>query len=146
MLFLYLGLDSKVKICFRACIIIMISIVVNKDRKRLMLDLAAYVAEHLPAIPALKQDRIMLDELAHIDVEEVCSTIRSFMSMRRVNYSMYVDHPRREVTLYIEGSSNEESKDANNTYKAQGLLICPHCNYTTEYADILSIHIRAHYI
>lgn len=127
-------------------IMMMISIVVNKDKKGLMLDLAAYVAEHLPTIPALKQDRIVLDELAHIDVEEVCSTIRSFMGMRRVNYSMYVDHPRREVTLYIEGSSNEEGKDTNNTYKAQGLLICPHCNYTTEYADILSIHIRAHYI
>ncbi|MEM4285663.1 MAG: hypothetical protein QXS98_05345 [Candidatus Nitrosocaldus sp.] len=123
----------------------MISVVINKD-KRLLLDLATYIAEHLPALPVLKQDRIVLDELAHIDVEEVCSSIRSFMSIRRVNYSMHVNNPKREVTIYIEGSSKVTETERGYEHDTQGLFICPHCNYTTEYADILSIHMRSHYI
>ncbi|MEM0030671.1 MAG: hypothetical protein QW572_05675 [Candidatus Nitrosocaldus sp.] len=122
----------------------MINIILNFKDKRLMLDLATYIAEHLPAIPVLKHDRIVLDELAHIDVEkEVCSSIRSFMSIRGINHYMHVD--KREVTIYIEGSSKVTER-GDKYHNTQGLFICPHCNYTTEYVDILSIHMRAHYI
>lgn len=123
----------------------MISVIVNLKDKRLILDLATYIAEYLPALPVLKHDRIVLDELAHIDMEDVCSSVRSFMSMKGFTYYMEVDHSRREIILYIKDSNNiTERRDA--IYQYRDLFICPHCNYTTEYADILSIHIRVHYI
>lgn len=122
----------------------MISIVLkDKDRdEMLMLDLAAYIAEHIPVIPVLKHDRIVLDELAHVDVQDVSSRTRSFLEMRGINHGMSVDHARRMVTLYIEGGTG------TGRYKRVhgGLLTCPHCNYTTEYEDILNIHTRVHYI
>ncbi|MCS7141574.1 MAG: hypothetical protein NZ888_05255 [Candidatus Nitrosocaldus sp.] len=147
----------------------MISIVLTSKDRRLMLDLASYIAEHHHVIPVLKHDRIVLDELVRVDVQDVCSSIKSFLASSGLAYIMHVDHEGRRITLY-GGSHGKGSRDrdgAGDKDRGEGedkgkgedeghdvgdgehatttVLICPHCNYTTEYEDILNLHMRAHY-
>ena len=114
------------------------------DLKDLKLELAAYLSEKVPAVPAIKTNSIILDPLeedSSFAINEVSLYVRMFLARKKLlhDFAVTVDDEKIVVKAVSERKIDVKKVDL-------GLLVCPHCGKVTPYEEEMNVHIKAHYL
>lgn len=120
----------------------MITIECN-DIQDLKVELAAYLAENIAAVPAIKADSIVLDPLAEtvLDANDINIHVKAFLSKKGLSKDFIVKVAGEKVMII---SISERKVKVEKT--DSGLLVCPHCGKVTPYEEEMNVHVRAHYL
>ncbi len=113
-----------------------------EDIPDLMVELAAYLAENIAAVPAIKTASIVLDPLTEEvpDPNIVGMHVKAFLAKKVLSkdFIIKVVHEKILVISISERKVKVEKTDS-------GLLICPHCGKVTPYEEEMNVHVNAHY-
>lgn len=114
-----------------------------KDMQDLMPELAAYLAEKIAVVPAIKTDTIVLDQLTEsvLDANDVSKYIMNFLAEKGLSKDFIVNVVGEKITVV---SLSERKVRVERT--DSGLLVCPHCGKVTPYEEEMNVHVRAHYL
>jgi len=115
-----------------------------RDLKDLKLELAAYLSEKVPAVPAIKTKSIVLDPLeedSSFTINEVSLYVRMFLARKDLlnDFAVTVDDEKITVKTVSERKIDVKKVDS-------GLLVCPHCGKVTPYEEEMNVHVKAHYL
>jgi len=113
------------------------------DMQDLMVELAAYLAENIAAVPAIKTSSIVLDPLTEsaLDVNDISMCIKTFFAKKSLSndFIVKVTAEKIKVITITERKVRIEKTDS-------GLLVCPHCGMVTPYEEEMNVHVKAHYL
>lgn len=114
------------------------------DLKDLKLELAAYLSEKVPAVPAIKTKSIVLDPLeedSSFTINEVSLYVRMFLARKELLHDFAVTADDEKITVKSVSERKIDVKKVDS-----GLLVCPHCGKVTPYEEEMNVHIKAHYL
>ena len=114
-----------------------------KDAQDLMVELAAYLAENIAAVPAIKTSSIVLDPLTEtvLDVNDVNMHVKTFFVKKGLSKDFIIKVAGEKIMVI---SISERKIRVEKT--DSGLLVCPHCGKVTQYEEEMNVHVRAHYL
>lgn len=105
-------------------------------------DLAAYLAERLPAVPLVHANDIVLDPYDGdmIMIEDVRIHVRTFLSDKDIlgNCLVFIDGDKVQIKTIMPRKVEVEEKDI-------GLIACPHCGLVTAFQEEMDLHMRTHF-
>ena len=109
----------------------------------LIAELAAYLAENIAAVPAIKTASIVLDPLAEsvIDANDVSVHVKTFFDKKGLSKDFIIKVAGEKI-MAISLSERKVRVETTDS----GLLVCPHCGKVTPYEEEMNVHVRAHYL
>jgi hypothetical protein len=113
------------------------------DINELKTDLAAYLAEKLPAVPVIRRNDIVLDPLTDktkIIIDDVRTYVKTFFARESID-EFIVNVQANSIVIHTMSRRRGEVARPDS-----GLLTCPHCGLVTPYKEEMDVHIRIHYI
>jgi len=113
------------------------------DMPDLKVELAAYLAENIAAVPAIKTSSIVLDPLtAEVpNPNDVSMHVKAFLAKKNLSKDFVIKVAGEKIMVI---SISERKVKVENT--DSGLLVCPHCGKVTPYEEEMNVHVRAHYL
>lgn len=105
-----------------------------------MVELAAYLARNVAAVPAIKTGSIVLDPLQQnvINANDVRTHLESFLIEKGLSRDFILKVADETITIIgISGRKIEPKKEHS------GLLVCPFCGMVTPYEEEMDVHIKA---
>ncbi len=113
------------------------------DMPDLKVELAAYLAENIAAVTAIKSSSIVLDPLTEEvpDPNDVSMYVKAFLDKKDLSKDFIVKVAGEKIMII---SISERKVKVKNT--DSGLLVCPHCGKVTPYEEEMNVHVRAHYL
>ncbi len=108
-------------------------------------ELLVYVADKVEAIPTLKNQQFTLstlDDDDNIDTNAVILAIKEYLTSigEGNNFAVISNNDLINVTS-ISGKTMEKTNSSQD-----GMFLCTHCGFITQYQMELNIHMRIHYL
>lgn len=113
------------------------------DIPDLIVELAAYLAENITAVPAIKTSSIVLDPLTEsvIDANDVSMHVKTFLAQKGLSKDFIIKVAGEKIMIISTSERKIKVEEVDS-----GLLVCPHCGKVTPYEEEMNVHVRAHYL
>ncbi|MFQ5940083.1 MAG: hypothetical protein ACE5KA_00065 [Nitrososphaerales archaeon] len=110
------------------------------DIENIIVEVAAYLADNVEVVPAIKTRSIVLDPLVEKDVraKDVSMHLENFLAEKGLARD-FIIKVRDEKIMVVAISETKIEAVRNDS----GLLVCPFCGLVTPHEEEMNVHMRA---
>ena len=111
------------------------------------LALASAVSDGLEGrgVALVKDDKVVIDQLSKVSVEEVAVIARSFVSKREDSSHYSVEEDGDVITVHTpDPLARSRGRKDTGELLPKNLLKCPFCSFVTPYEELYNVHLRSH--
>lgn len=122
-----------------------------RDIEQIKHELLVYVADNVGAMPAMKLHEFVLspiEESEPVSHTEVVATIREFLdSIGEIRNFAVITKGDVIMVKSVSGKViQREERAARGSDGADGMFLCTHCGFVTQYEVDYLNHVKIHYI
>ena len=119
-----------------------------RDIEPIKQDLLVHVADNVGALPALKMHEFVLapiDESEPISYDDVVTSIKEFLdSIGEIrNFAVIT---QGDIIIVKSISGKKIQRESATHPRADGMFVCTHCGFVTQYEIEYQNHVKIHYI